>query len=75
MTDAVSFNCLCRDQLEFFSANKDIDITLVCGGSIEEIEKLKNRNVGKVIFIPFFRKINFFKDILSLFKLFFFLDF
>ena len=75
MTDAISFNCLCRDQLEFFITNKDIDITLICGGSIEEIEKLKNRNVGKFFYIPFVRKINFFKDILALLKLFFFLIF
>lgn len=73
MTDAISFNGLCRDQLEFFSENKDIDLTLICGGNVEEIEKLKNRNVGTVIYIPFFRKPSFFNDILCLVKLFFFL--
>lgn len=75
MTDAISFNCLCRNQLEFFSANKDIDLTLICGGSVEEVQNLRKRNVGKVIYIPFFRKPNFFNDILCLFKLFFFLIF
>ena len=72
MTDAISFNSLCRNQLEFFDKNTDIDITLLCGGSASDLDKLYKRNVGKVLHFPLYRKPNLGKDILCLFKLFFF---
>lgn len=72
MTDAISFNGLCRNQLEFFDKNTDIDITLLCGGSASDLDKLYKRNVGKVLHFPLYRKPNLGKDIFCLFKLFFF---
>lgn len=75
MTDAISFNSLCRNQLEFFSNKKDIDITLVCGGSASDLDGLYKRNVGRVLHFPLYRKPNLGKDIFCLFKLFFFFIF
>lgn len=75
MTDAISFNSLCRNQLEFFSNKKDIDITLICGGSASDLESLYKRNVGRVLHFPLYRKPNLGKDIFCLFKLFFFFIF
>lgn len=72
ITDAVSFNYLMRGQLEFLK-NKGYDLTLVCGGSKEQLELLSKRQVGKVKFIPFSRKINLFKDFYCLIKLWLFL--
>ena len=72
MTDAISFNGLCRNQLEFFDKNTDIDITLLCGGNASDLDKLYKRNVGKVFHFPLYRKPNLGKDIFCLFKLFFF---
>ncbi|MEQ1347634.1 glycosyltransferase [Acinetobacter lwoffii] len=75
MTDAISFNGLCRNQLEFFSIKKDIDITLICGGSASDLDSLHKRNVGRVLHFPLYRKPNLGKDIFCLFKLFFFFIF
>src|SRR5690606_39838210 len=75
ITDAISFNGLCRNQLEFFSNKKDIDITLICGGSASDLESLYKRNVGRVLHFPLYRKPNLGKDIFCLFKLFFFFIF
>ncbi|MEZ9482502.1 glycosyltransferase [Vibrio splendidus] len=72
MTDAVSFNYLMRGQLEHLSHN-GYQLTLVCGGNFEQINKLNERKVGKIKYIPFSRKINIFNDIFCLFKLWFFL--
>lgn len=71
MTDAVSFNTLCREQLEYFSQN--FDLTLVSGGREEELTYLKNRNVGNVVYIPMERKPHLFKDMISLGRLWKFL--
>ena len=75
MTDAISFNSLCRNQLEFFSQKKDIDITLICGGNSRSLDNLCKRNAGKVLQFPLHRKPNLIKDIFCLIKLFFFLIF
>ncbi|EIZ0309216.1 glycosyltransferase [Vibrio diabolicus] len=72
ITDAVSFNCLMRGQLEYLK-NRGYDLTLVCGGSKEQLEQLRKRQVGKIKFIPFSRKISILKDIYCLIKLWKFL--
>lgn len=72
LTDALSFNVLCRDQLEYFRDNYEVDLTLVCGGSYEEVEALKLRNVGRVVFFPFCRQPSLFRDCWCLLRLFFF---
>lgn len=71
MTDSSQFNILCRDQLEYFTNEKKIDITLVCGNWSNESEKLKSRNVGRVIIFPIERNISLVKDIYMLFRLVF----
>lgn len=75
MTDAISFNSLCRNQLEFLDKNSGLDFTLICGGSACDLDKLYKRNVGKVLYFPLYRKPNLVKDILCLIKLFFFFMF
>jgi glycosyltransferase involved in cell wall biosynthesis len=75
MTDSSQFNILCRDQLEYFAHEKNVDLTLVCGNWSKEDEKLKSRNVGRVIVFPIERKISLFKDFYMLFRLFFFFIF
>lgn len=72
MTDSISFNVLCRDQLEFFSKMEGVDLTLICGGTLAEFEILKQRNVGEAIHFPLTRKPSLFKDIFCLIKLFLF---
>lgn len=73
ITDAISFNTLCKGQLEFFYNNHKFDITLICGGDEEQIEKLKARNVGKVIKMPLVRQPSLLNDIKCLFILWKFL--
>lgn len=75
MTDSSQFNILCRDQLEYFAHEKNVELTLVCGNWSKEDEKLKSRNVGRVIIFPIERKISLFKDVYMLFRLFFFFIF
>lgn len=72
MTDSSQFNILCREQLEYFSHTKKVELTLVCGNWSKESEKLKARNVGKVIIFPIERNISLLKDFYMLFRLFFF---
>lgn len=71
VTDAVSFNYLMRGQLEHLY-NNGYDLTLVCGGDFEQVEKLRKRKVGRLKYIPFSRKINIFNDVICLFRLWFF---
>lgn len=66
VTDCVSFNVLCKGQLEYLDKNLDADIWFLCGGSSEETIKLKQRAVGRVIYIPFQRKPSIFKDLYCL---------
>ena len=72
MTDAVSFNILCKDQLEYFSSKPGIELTLICGGNKEQMDYLKSRNIGKVVEMPLLRRPNFLVDIKCLFILLFF---
>lgn len=72
LTDALSFNVLCRGQLEYFRDNYDVDLTLICGGTDEAIDALRQRNVGEVVFLPFCRQPSPFRDLWCLIRLFFF---
>lgn len=53
-TDAISFNVLYRGQLEYIS-QQGHELTLICGGSASEIERLRARGVGEVIDIGLVR--------------------
>lgn len=66
ITDAISFNVLCRGQLEFIRDNSDFDITLICGGSQTQLDILENRKIGKVINANFKRNPSLLKDTKSL---------
>jgi glycosyltransferase involved in cell wall biosynthesis len=68
ITDAVSFNTLTRGQLEYLNAN-GFALTLFCGGQPSEIDKLKARDVGRVVEMPFRRKPHPVLDILALARL------
>lgn len=72
ITDAISFNVLCRGQLEYFRDKSNLEITLICGGCQEQLNILAARKVGKVVNAKFHRKPSFFQDIKSLIFLFFF---
>lgn len=67
ITDAISFNTLCKGQLEYFDNSQKFDITLICGGDEKQIEILRSRNVGRVITMPLLRKPNIVQDIKCLF--------
>ncbi|WP_289047624.1 glycosyltransferase [uncultured Psychrobacter sp.] len=75
MTDAVSFNVLCKGQLEYFKESGFLDMTLICGGSAEEIEYLKGRNIGRVIKLPLIRKPSIVNDLICLTSLTLFLSY
>lgn len=66
ITDAISFNVLCRGQLEFIRDNSDFDITLICGGSQTQLDILEKRKIGKVINANFKRNPSLLKDTKSL---------
>lgn len=66
VTDAISFNILCKGQLEYFRDHSDFDITLICGGSKKELDVLRERKVGKVIDAKFKRKPSLVQDTKSL---------
>ena len=70
VTDSVSFNVLCKGQLEYFKKSLGMDITLVCGGDAVELERLRHRNIGRVVFIPFKRRPSLCRDVYCLFLLF-----
>jgi glycosyltransferase involved in cell wall biosynthesis len=53
-TDAISFNVLYRDQLEYFK-QRGLHLTMVCGGSQTELERLRERKVGRVVDLGFVR--------------------
>lgn len=69
MTDAMSFNSLCRGQLEYFTENYDVDVTLVSGGEVEQYETLAKRNVGRVVRVPLKRRPDAISDFLNLIRL------
>lgn len=66
VTDAISFNVLCRGQLEYFRDHSDLDITLISGGSNKELDLLRKRGAGKVINAKFQRKPSPIQDARSL---------
>lgn len=68
ITDAISFNVLYRDQLEYLVDN-GCNLTLICGGSSVEVDNLRERKVGKVIDYGLVRKPSVWLDSLSLIKL------
>mgnify|MGYP001308173734 FL=1 len=68
ITDAVSFNSLYRGQLEYLSS-QGFRLTLICGGSQDEVKKLENRQVGKVIHIGMARNPSPVSDLLCLIRL------
>lgn len=72
MTEASQFNILCRGQLEYFSSQPNLEVTLVCGGDYLDIEKLKSRNIGNVKFIKLVRQPSVFVDFIALIQLFWF---
>lgn len=69
VTDAISFNVLMKGQLEHIKKETTVDVTLLCGGSKEEIARLEERRVGRVRFIPFTRRPDILKDISCLLRL------
>lgn len=69
VTDAISFNVLFRGQLEYIREHSDFDITLICGGNDEQLKKLYERKVGKVINIDLKRKPTPIKDVKALISL------
>lgn len=66
MTDVLSFNVLCRGQLEYIRDNSDFEITLICGGDHTQLDKLKQRDIGKVVDARLKRKPSVIDDIKSL---------
>lgn len=66
VTDAITFNMLYRDQLEYFRDHTNFDVTLVCGGSDKHFEILSNRRVGKIFNAKLVRKPSPVKDFESL---------
>lgn len=70
ITDAISFNTLCRGQLEFLRDTKKFKLTLICGGDESQINILKSRNLGQVVIMPFVRQPALFTDLKCLLQLF-----
>lgn len=68
VTDAISFNVLYRGQLEYL-AKQGFRLTLICGGTAQEIDKLRARNVGRVIDLGLVREPRPWIDLLTLCKL------
>lgn len=68
VTDAISFNGLYRGQLEFLNKS-GLNLTLVCGGSEENLAMLEERQVGRVVNLGFVRAPAFFFDLYSLIRL------
>jgi glycosyltransferase involved in cell wall biosynthesis len=53
-TDAISFNVLYRGQLEFLK-RRGHSLTLICGGSEAETQRLRDRRVGEVVRVDLVR--------------------
>ena len=66
LTDAVSYQMLCRGQLEYFKENSNFDMTFVSGGDKQDFDKLSKRQVGKLFDAKLVRKPSFVKDAKSL---------
>jgi len=69
LTDAVSYQMLCRGQLEYFKENSNFDMTFVSGGDKQDFDKLSKRQVGKLFDAKLVRKPSFVKDAKSLITL------
>lgn len=55
-TDAVSLNILCKGQLEYLRDKWQSQLFIVSGGTNEEIQKLRERSVGKVTHLPHLKR-------------------
>lgn len=69
ITDAISFNYLCDDLLKSYSQDPSVDLTLVCGGSNDDLDVLRSKSYGNVIDVGFSRSISLANDFASLRKL------
>jgi glycosyltransferase involved in cell wall biosynthesis len=70
VTDCISFNVLCKGQLEYLVSERKFKLDLVCGGSKEEVKKLIERDVGKVFHVSSLcRNPSPIKDLLTLLQL------
>ena len=67
-TDAISFNVLYRGQLEYLQ-EEGFELTLICGGSGDELAALRARSVGQVIDLGLVRAPNPWMDGISLLRL------
>lgn len=66
ITDAISYEMLCRGQLEYFKENSNFDMTFVSGGVKQDFDKLLKRQVGKLFDAKLVRKPSIIKDVKSL---------
>ncbi|WP_198329215.1 glycosyltransferase [Psychrobacter faecalis] len=69
MTDAISFQMLCRGQFEYFKENSNFDMTFISGGDKQNFTKLIKREVGNVFDAKLVRKPSIIQDIKSLVSL------
>ena len=67
-TDAISFNVLYRGQLEYLR-KEGFSLTLICGGSADEIKALRSRDVGRVVDLGLLRAPSLWADTKSLLRL------
>ena len=66
ITDAISFQMLCRSQFEYFKENSNFDMTFISGGDEQDFTKLIKREVGNVFDAKLVRKPSIIQDIKSL---------
>lgn len=66
LTDAVSYQMLCRGQFEYFKENSNFDMTFISGGDKQNFTKLIKREVGNVFDAKLVRKPSILQDIKSL---------
>lgn len=69
ITDAISFQMLCRGQFEYFKENSNFDMTFISGGDKQNFTKLIGREVGNVFNAKLVRKPSVIQDIKSLITL------
>lgn len=69
LTDAISYQMLCRGQLEYFQENSNFDMTFISGGVKQDFDKLLKRQVGKLFDAKLVRKPSIIKDVQSLITL------
>ena len=68
VTDAMSFNVLYRGQLEYLRRD-GFDLTLICGGSNDQLNSLRARKVGRVVDLGLVRPPSLWADGTSLLRL------